>query len=94
MQNKQDLTKGYMPGMQKCPVGKTSYSENTNSNLIKKLDFLYGFLKFGEWNLILPCNSVFAGENCDQPLIADADVATAYGGVEKTIPHLTNRHQA
>ena len=62
--------------------------------LDEKLDFLHGFLKFGQWNLILPCNCVFAGENCDQPLIADTDVATAYGGVEKTMPYLTNRHQA
>ena len=39
-------------------------------------------------------NFVFAGKNYHEPLIDEAHVAMAHGGVEKTMQYLTDRYQS
>ena len=80
--------------MKNWRVWKPFYSEKTKPSLMKMCNFLYGFWKSGEWKLILPSNFVFVGKNYYEPLIDEAHVATAYGGVEKTMQYLPNRYQS
>ena len=61
---------------------------------MKMRDFLYGFWKSGEWNLILQRNFVFAGENYYEPLIDEAHVVTAHRRVEKTTQYQRARYQS
>ena len=61
---------------------------------MKMGDFLYGFWKSGEWKLILPSNFVFAGKNYYEPLIDEAHVVPAHGGVEKIMQYLTDRYRS
>ena len=44
--------------------------------------------------MILPSNFVFAGKNYYESVIDEAHVATANGGVEKTMQYLTDRDQS
>ena len=55
-------------------------------------DFLDEFWQSVEWELILLHNFVFAGKNYYEALIDAAHVATANGGVEKTMRYLTARY--
>ena len=80
--------------MQKCTGWKKLYCENTKPNLVKTGNFLNGFWKFGEWKLSLPSNFVFAVKNYYEPLIDEAHVTIAHGGVEKTILYQTDRYQS
>ena len=80
--------------MQNCPVWKEFYCENTKPNLMMMGVLLYGLWKSGEWKLILLSSFVFAGENYYEPLIDEAHVATAHGGVEKTLQYVTDRYHS
>ena len=57
-------------------------------------DFLYGFWKCWEWELILPSNLVFAGQNYYEPLLDEEHVATAHGGVEKIMQNRRCRYHS
>ena len=62
--------------------------------MMKIGDCLSVLCNSGEWKLILTTNFIFAGKNYYGPIIDEEHLATAHGGVKKTMQYLTNRYKS